>query len=228
MILLFGKNSNKYLTNISIGFLVVFSVLICFFWFRSTNNSEIKELGNEVTQLQKSINFYESETDGLSIDSVNSKIIDDGLDVKQLIGDKKIKISDGISKVYNETKTEEDYKKLQEELPSIVGESLSNLLIELASPKLNQTGNKAFPYGKLLNATITYGKYEVETNIIPCFILVDYQSPAINATSTGIKTEEKEAFIQGKDFFILNYNLKDDEIAVVDYQQNIGEVTTND
>lgn len=206
--------------NIVIGILGLITIFLLIVWWQTANSPEKKSLENEVIDLKSDISSYKDEKENYTVDKVNEKITSDEINVSEQISKKKSDIEKAITQVYEGTKTEDEYNKLSEVLPPMIGDEFGALLMELDKPRLNQSGKAQLAYDKLLDLNIAFGEYDVNSNQVDCYVLVNYQSPIVESNVSGTK-DEKLSRIQGQDFFIFSYSLKEDSIHSIQHQRNI-------
>lgn len=219
-----NKNSEQpiiSLGNVLIAFLVVVAGIVVFLWVSSSQNERKADLEKDILSLEEDARYYLMAKEEYTPSELNKSIAEDKINIKEKFDQKKEEIQKVATKVYDETKTEKDYNKLKDELPPILGEQLTDKLIELAQPVVNDSGTAAFPYGKMTDLKIAFGEYNIVDHTAKIFVLVDYQSPKIGSNNPGVKREDRTAVITGKDFFILDYNLTDDSLRLVDHQQQL-------
>lgn len=216
------------LLNILIAFLVIVAIAIAFLWIKSGSNDEEASLKKDISALQEDVDFYETAKEDYKPSDVNNKIAEDKINIKESFDKKKQDITKGVTQVYDKTKTQKDYDKLDELITPYLGDKFSERLIELNKPVVNESGKEQFPYDKLEDVNIAFGEYDIVNHTAECFVLVNYQSPEVGANNPGVKRKDKQAVIKGQDFFILNFNLEDDSLELVNYQQNAKSEAMSD
>lgn len=216
-------------SNILIAFLVVVAGIVVYLWFSSSNNEQKEDLEQDILSLEEDVQYYVTAKEEYTPSEVNKGIAEDNINIKEKFDQKKDDIKKGVTQVYDETKTEEDYNKLADAISPVLGEQFANKLVELDKPIVNESGGATFPYDKLNDLKIAFGEYDIVTHTAEVFVLVDYQSQEIGANNPGVEREDRTAVITGKDFFILDYNLADDSLRLVDHQQSLqSEVEESD
>lgn len=207
-------------SNILIIVLVLVAILTATLGYMASSASTNENVSKEVDRLKTSTKNYRESTKTLTTDDIDTEITSSNIDVQAKLEKKKADIEKGIQKVYSETKTQQGYERLKNELPLLVGESFSNKLIELDQPSVSEAGTH-FPFDKLKNVKVFFSEYDLANQSADCYVLVNYESKA-NATTTGVESAKKETNISGQDFFILRYNLSDNSLNYQDYQRNIA------
>ncbi|WP_088841005.1 hypothetical protein [Listeria sp. ILCC797] len=206
-------------SNILIIILVLVAILTSFLWYKSSSENTNENLNKQVDSLNVSKKNYMESTKTLTTDDISTEITSSNIDVKSKLEKKKADIETVIRKVYGETKTQQDYEHLKNEIVPLVGESFSDKLVELDQPIVSEAGTH-FPFEELKTVKVFFGEYNLANQSADCYVLVNYESKA-NATTTGIESAKKQTNISGQDFFILSYDLADDSLNYQDYQRNI-------
>lgn len=199
-------------------FLVVIACISGFLWYSSANNHQKKELEKTIASMESDTDFYVTAKENYTVDEVVKEIEESNIDILEKTKSEKAKIEASLQRVYSQTKTKEAYDSLEKDIQKNLGESFSEILVKLAKPTLSQSGKGTFTYDEMTDSKIAFGKYDISTQSMQCYVLVDWVSPTLDATSSGIKTESKQTKIKGQDFFILDYGLKEDSLKVLDYQ----------
>ena len=208
------------LSNILVFLLVIIAVVITVFWIKSNTNPEKRSIEKEVSDLQDDIEFYETSQKTYTPSEVNKKISKDQINVKESFDKKEKDIKKGITQVYDKTKTEEDYNKLEDAIKDDLGEQFTEKLINLSKPIVSESGDEQLPYEKLEDVSVAFGEYDIAEHTAKTFVLVTYKSSEIGANNPGVEREDKQVQVGGQDFFILDYNLENDSLSLSDYQQN--------
>ena len=206
----------RYLTNVLLGCVVIVAISIGYSWFR-IENDDTNEIADRVIVLDNDLAYYQSQIDKYTVEDVLKKIEDDEIDIISSLSKKRQELTLGLERAYDETKILEDYEKLEENLPPLLGEDLSEQVIRLNEPVINQSGEIQFPVESITDLNVAFGKYDHTKRLAQCIVTIDYNSPIL---TTGDGTEVS---ITSKDLFILEYSVKDDEISLLDYQKGNQE-----
>lgn len=226
-----SKNSKQpiiSLGNVLIVFLVIVAGIVVFLWSSSSQNERKEDLEKDILSLEEDVQYYVNAQKEYTPNELNKSIAEDNINIKEKFDKKKEEIQKGVTQVYDQTKTEEDYNKLSESISPLLGEQFANKLIELDKPVVNDSGKAEFPYDKLNDLKIAFGEYDIVNHTTEMFVLVDYQSPEIGSNNPGVEREDRTAVITGKDFFILDYNLADDSLRLVGHQQEMQSEVRSD
>ena len=206
----------RYLTHVLLGCVVIVAISIGYSWFR-IENDDTNEIADRVIVLDNDLAYYQSQIDKYTVEDVLKKIEDDEIDIISSLSKKRQELTLGLERAYDETKILEDYEKLEENLPPLLGEDLSEQVIRLNEPVINQSGEIQFPVESITDFNVAFGKYVHTKRLAQCIVTIDYNSPIL---TTGDGTEVS---ITSKDLFILEYSVKDDEISLLDYQKGNQE-----
>lgn len=209
------------ITNVLLFVFVAAALMVGGIWIYTTlNRSErLDPLKNDIAQYEKNIMYYQNQEERYTPKKINEKIEKDEINVREKLNQKEKDITEGVTVVYEQTKNEDDYNNLSDKIKPKLGDSFSEQLIALDKPSLGQTGEKQLAYDKLDDVKIAFGEYDFSNHTAECYVLVDYQTPTITATNTGMESEEKKNILKGQDFFSLNYSLDEDELELVNHQQ---------
>lgn len=208
------------LSNILIFLLVIVAIVNTVLWVKSNTNPEKRTIEKEVSDLEKDIEFYETSQKTYTPTEVNKKISEDKINVKESFEKKEKDIKKGVTQVYDKTKTEEDYNDLEDVIKDDLGGQFTDKLVSISKPIINESGKEQLPYDDLEDVSIAFGEYDIVEHTAKTYVLVTYKSSEIDANNPGVEREDKQVQIGGQDFFILDYNLKDDSLSLFDYQQN--------
>lgn len=171
--------------------------------------------------MNSDIVFYQKAKKDYTATKIESDIASSKINIVDKMSNLNSLISSSFKKVYSETKDAQAYDGLKGDLRPL-GKDLSSILINLSAPTLNQTGKEIYPYDTMTGIKISFGKYDLSTQSMVCIVLVDWESPIVEAKTTGIKADDKTTRVSGKDFFIIDYSLKDDSLSVKDYQHSVN------
>lgn len=213
----------QILVNTMLGFLAVIAIISIFLWHSSGNNQRITSMEKNIASMQDDIDFYKSEQKQYTDKSITKKIKDDNINVPEKTKAEKEKITSGLQNVYNNVKTQGDYDKLKNDGEKNLGSELSEVLVKLDKPTMNQSGKPAFTYDQLTDSKVAFGKYNVDKHTMKCYVMVAWKSPTLSSTNTGVKADETKTTLTGTDMFVLNYHLNDDSLHVVDYSHKIND-----
>lgn len=223
------KASRKQLlVNLMLAFLVVVALISIFLWHSSSNNQSMKSTEKNIASMQDDIDFYKSEQKRYTAQSLTKQIKDDDIDVSAKKKVEKERIISGLQNVYNDVKSQDDYDKLKNDGEKNLGSELSDVLVELDKPTVNQSGKPAFAYDHMVESKVAFGKYNVDKHTMKCYVLVDWKSPTLDSTITGVKADETKTTLTGTDMFELDYHLDDDSLHVDDYSHHINEQGNDD
>lgn len=209
------------LSSILIAFCLIFAIFSVFVWYSSATNNDRKNLKKDIASVKSDVIFYQNAKKDYTATKIENDISNSKINIVDKMNRANSLITDSFRRVYSETKDEQAYSSLKSNL-SPLGKDLSSILINLSAPTVNQTGKAIYPYDTMTGIKISFGKYDLSTQTMPCLVLVDWESPTVEATTTGVKADDRKTRTSGKDFFILNYNLKDDSLAVKDYQHSVN------
>lgn len=209
----------KLFVPIMTGFMVVLAVIFTYLFFSSRPSNETNTNLSEIVQnLKKEKKLLKKERKDYTTKSVLKSIEQNSEDIGMIKKDQQDRIKEALNLVYNSTKTEQEYESLKTDLPRLIGDSFSDELIKLDKPTLNETGKAMLTYGKMNEYKIAFGEYDLSKEEIPMTVIVNYQSPQLS----GEKKDDKENVIKGQDIFNLKYDMKAQELELLDSTK--GEV----
>lgn len=180
------------------------------------NNEATSSIENEIVTLNEDRDNYKKLQIDYSPETVNEQIEKDDIDLRTSFSEFKLRINKVLDEVYNQTKTEEDYNRLEKLIQGDVGEEFTEKLLELAKPTLNQSGETLNQFDSLEKLEIKFGEYDITTHEVPCIVLAKYKSPKLEATSNS--GDDKNLVLYGTDAFTLSFNTETEEIDFLDYQ----------
>ncbi|MEY8307433.1 hypothetical protein AAK913_12525 [Enterococcus faecium] len=225
------KNNLLYFGNTIIILLMILTIITTISFIRlKTHGENNSKISQEVSSLKEDIKNYNDLKIDYTLEDAKNEIVEDEIDLKGITDDLKGSIVNGVTTVYDETKTSEDYDKLKEKIPSAVGKDFADKLLSLAKPSLSQTGKLLTPFGGLINVTVDFGEYDILDHTIDCLVIVEYKSPEMDASHTGAEDKKTEvSILHGFDAFSLSFNTKDKDVKLLDYQNTIkNEVQNNE
>ncbi|MBC1914205.1 hypothetical protein HCA73_16250 [Listeria booriae] len=213
----------KYVISILLVLLAVTSSIL---WYRAVTRNENQATEKEITQINTSTAAVKKATNAYTIESVNKEITDMKVNLSEDLNRTKADITKGMQYVYAETKTQAAYDQLEKKIKPLLGDSLSKKVMALDKPIVAQTGKAQFPYDKIKQIQVFYGAYDITSQTIDCYILVNYLSPQLDATTTGIKAKAKQIVMPGQDFFSCTYDVANKQLDFTGYQHTSGEASS--
>lgn len=137
---------------------------------KQTNQAETAYQANAAQ-----INDLHQKTKNMDSTTVENVIKKQNINLSQIEKNNDTKVNQALDMTYNHVHNDQDFKNLKSKLPSLVGQSLSSSLINQSTPINGQSGT-SYPNGKLNNATVSYGEYDLTTQTMPIEITVDFQT----------------------------------------------------
>lgn len=195
--------SKHTLLYVITGGLVVIAGFLTYSAITTAKNPELNYLKYQVKSDTAQISQYKRLNKAMTTQSILDELIEDDINVTDSLTKTSDNIKKAIDLVYNKTKTDDDYNQLSKKLPKLVGQSMSDKLIEISKPSTDQAGNKQAIFEKTDNVLVTFGKYDYKTTVVPVYVAVDYEIP-----TTQSKNSNDTSNIKGEDLYILTYNLK--------------------
>lgn len=195
--------SKHTLLYVIAGGLVVIAGFLTYSAITTARNPELNYLKYQVKSDTAQISQYSHLSKKMTTQSILDELTKDDINVTDSLTKTSDNIKKAIDLVYNKTKSDEDYNQLAKKLPKLVGQSMSDKLIEISKPSTDQTGNKQAIFEKTDNVLVTFGKYDYKTTVVPVYVAVDYEIP-----TTHSKNSNDTSNIKGEDLYILTYNLK--------------------
>lgn len=209
-----SKASSLY---VLVGALFLTSIVSLAGYIMSSNRLNNVGFQRQIQSNYVQADKYNRMAKNLSVQKILDKIIDQNINVQTNLNNASNKIHEGIDIVYNKTKNEKDYQKLQSELPKLVGNELASKLLELDKPALNQSGKSTVTYDKADEILITFGRYDYKSTSVPIYIVVDYKSPMVNTANSIWDKDSKPAQYSGQDLFICSYDLARHKLGLSQY-----------
>lgn len=207
------------LVNLMLVFMLLVSILIGLVWYKSSaGNEQSKDLEKKYETTQNKIAELGKNKAALTPSAINQKISEDNIHVEESLRNFETSITEGFVMAYNEVKSEEDYEALKEDLPGLLGESVSDRILELDKPIVNQTGQAQVFYDRLDNLKIGFGEYDSDSNSVEGVIIADFSTKI-----TQSSTSENQSFLKGQDYFKIRVDLMDDDIKLLEHQQVFKE-----
>lgn len=152
--------------------------------------------------------------------NIYQKITNDNINISEKKKEASKNVNDSMGLLFNDTKTEADYKKQKEELPKKIGKDFSKPLLTIAKPSISQTGQEKPNFDGLDYSVVSFGNYDYLNNQLPMTVMLSYNQK-INTTASGVKQEETFKTTHTKMIYHLTYNAKNNQYI---YQsQEIGE-----
>lgn len=161
---------------------------------------------------------YETKMKGLTVKKLNQQAENQKLDLGQVKTETTEKVNKAMKAAYS-VQSDRDYKKLQTDLPKLVGQTFANQLIDLNKSSVSQSGKKAYPFEKADNVAISFGEYQYGE--LPITIFVDYHGPKINTTPSGNKAATSHQVPTGQAMFTATVNISNDQITMDNYKTGI-------
>lgn len=225
------KKNLLYFGNTMMILLMILTIITTISFIRlKTHGESNTKISQEVSSLKEDIKNYNDLKINYTVEDAKNEMMEDEIDLKGSTNDLKDSIIDGVTIVYDETKSSEDYDKLKEKIPSTLGKDFSDKLLLLAKPSLSQTGKPLTPFGSLVSVTVDFGEYDIMDHTIDCLVIVEYKSPEMDASHTGAEDKKAEvSILHGFDAFSLSFNAKNKDVKLLDYQNTIkNEVQNNE
>lgn len=203
-----------YVLVVSLTICAVISLVVFIVTGRNLKSHDFtKQAETSYAQADK----YNRLSNNLSTQKILDKIVDQNINVQNSLNDVSKKLNTGIDLVYNKTKNEQDYQHLKSSLPKLVGKELSDKLLELDKPSINQSGKSTVAYGKAEDTVIAFGRYNYKSTTVPIYIAVDYKTPTIATSGSAMDKDDKAMQLSGQDLFVCNYDLSSKKLTLTSY-----------
>jgi hypothetical protein len=199
--------------DIFLCILVLFAVGISVLWYSSSNNPEGKKLESSVSEMNEDYSFYKHEIKNNTEEQYIKNIDKDNINLSNKINDIKPVIQKSLEQVYNQTKNTSDHEKLKGKINDL-GSEWSGILLQISEPKISQSGKEQAVYDSMTDLKIAFGKYDISTKTMSCYVLVNWKSPVIAGTAQG-----GSQTLKGSDFFTMEYKVTDNSFSNVQYKQ---------
>lgn len=199
--------------------MVVIAGAVGFLWYKSATNPKKDALDKQIADQKTEIAILKGRQQKVTSQAINEEIKQDNIDINKKLNEVESKLNQGFTAVYSQTKSEDDYNKLKDTLPNLVGESLSDKLLEIDKPVLNQSGKGQVAFDNLDNLEIDFGKYDTDKKKLDGVIVADYTTPKISTASAGEK--ETDSVQKGQNLFKVTVDLEKDSIQLNDYANQI-------
>lgn len=197
-----SKHTILYLVT---GGVVAVAAFLTYTCITTARNPEINYLNYQVQSDNAQISNINTLSKKMTTQNILEDITKENINVTESLESTSDHIKEAIDLVYNKTKSQEDYDKLSKKLPKLVGNSMSEKLLEISRPTTNQAGQTQPIFNKTDNVLVTFGKYNYQTTVVPVYVAVDYEIPNVNNQSSNLK---------GEDLYILTYNLKSKKLEL--------------
>lgn len=155
---------------------------------------------------------------------VNKDIQQNDIDLNKTKNDLSGRLTKGFTMAYNDTHTQPDMVRNEDQLPNLVGKELADQIEELGNPTISQAG-KVPAFDKLNKLTIAYGDYNVDSRDLEVMVYVDYSNPKEYLQKQDQDNTEK---LRKHGVYTFNYNAKTNVVSDVNYQDLQGGLNTNE
>ncbi|MYY65536.1 hypothetical protein FYL25_09065 [Lactobacillus salivarius] len=178
--------------------------------------NQIKNSEQKISENQAKISDYKVKTNKLTYKSYQEVI---RKKVKYLNLDNtentlRKNYTEAITDAYN-VKTEDEYNSKEKDIASKLGTDhlISTVLSKTIVQKVK---GKDYPQSNGLNSvSVSFGKYNVDTKILPVNILVDYK-PVVDDSSATVAVNSKKVM------YTFNYNVKDNSDGDVTFTELVS------
>lgn len=199
--------------NILLWFMIVFAVGAVWIWHSSSNSPESKKLGSNIAEMNGDYSFYKHAIENNTEEHYIKKIDKDNINLSSKINDIKPVIQRSLEQVYNQTKNTSDHEKLKGKIKDL-GSEWSDILSQISEPTVSQSGKEQAVYDSMTDLKIAFGKYDISTKTMSCYVLVNWKSPVIAGTAQG-----GSQTLKGSDLFTMDYKVTDNSFSNVQYKQ---------
>lgn len=207
---------------------VAATTTVMFIKMKINNEAVVSSIEKEIVSLNKEKENYETLKIEYNPETVNDQIEEDNIDITVSFTKLENRINEALNVVYNQTKTDADYDRLEGEIQSKLGEEFTEKILDLAKPTINQSGEKLNQFDSLDHLEIKFGEYNINTHEVACLVFVEYSSPTIKASEEERAKDAKDLVVHGTDAFTLLFNLETEEVSLTNYQNFIKSEDTTD
>lgn len=165
------------------------------------NHNKETAMQQEYNLTIKQANQLDRESRNMDVAQVKKMVQKSGINLDNA----KSQLSSKITQAMNLTYNQQDFNKLKQQLPSLIGQSWSNTIISNSRPITGQNGN-LYPYSKLVDQKIAFGDYDIQNHQIPIEVTVHY----LNNLGNGHTKD-------GYGYYTATYNAKTKQISGVNY-----------
>ena len=201
--------------KIGIIAVVLLDLLFLYLSFVSYPN-QIKNSEQKISENQAKISDYKVKTNKLTYKSYQ-KVIREKVNYLNLDNTENTlrkNYTEAITDAYN-VKTEDEYNSKEKDIASKLGTDhlISTVLGKTIVQKIK---GKDYPQSNgLNNVNVSFGKYNVDTKILPVNILVDYKPVVDDSSAT-------ETLNSKKVMYTFNYNVKDNSDGDVTFTELVS------
>ncbi|WDA67454.1 hypothetical protein [Lactococcus lactis] len=206
---------NNIRMNIFLWFMIVFAVGAVWIWHSSSNSPESKKLESNIAEMNEDYSFYKHAIESNTEEQYIKNIDKDNINLSSKINGIKPVIKQSLEQVYNQTKNTSDYENLKSKIKDL-GSEWSDILSQISEPKISQSGKEQAVYDSMTDLKIAFGKYDISTKTMSCYVLVNWKSPVIAGTAQG-----GSQTLKGSDFFTMDYKVTDNSFSNVQYKQTM-------